>query len=542
MHDAARLLAKYGRHGDNNLVHVSDKELRGIEQLTGKKFTRNPETGLPEAFNFGKLLATAAPIAAGIGVTALTGNPVLGAAASGAVSGGSALAQGKSSEQALTQGLISGITSYAGGQIMAGVGDTAGQAAAEGAAQGAGQGAGQGLNVASAGYQGAEAVPMAAGYQGAIGPAGVTELPAGVNPAAITGSPTSTPDQVATAALNRQAATQAQAPAQSVGFGQRLSNIASNPEASFSKLSENVEKNKMSALIAGAGAFSTAADMIGQSGGIPGQAPYDPLRYPEQFPANPRTWNAPPAGYRPGYDPEYRYFAGGGYVPPEPKKDKDSGGIPDFLSMGVMGAVPAAMGMDRDSITQFAPMNIMRNLVQSPDGELGEERERYRALYQAYMANPANQQAASMASGQPMGMAKGGLASMRPEGSYTANLMNEAKAALLGEHPRPSDAISKFRETFGDEALALLKDRVTGGRVRGAGGGMDDLVPGTIEGRQKVRLADGEFVVPADVVSGLGDGSTDQGVRKLHGLMRDVRKERTGKTSQPKAMGGKISL
>ena len=71
---------------------------------------------------------------------------------------------------------------------------------------------------------------------------------------------------------------------------------------------------------------------------------------------------------------------------------------------------------------------------------------------------------------------------------------------------------------------------------------MDDLVPGTIEGRQKVRLADGEFVIPADVVSGLGDGSTDQGVRKLHGLMRDVRKERTGKTSQPKAMGGKISL
>jgi hypothetical protein len=440
MHDAARLLAKYGRHGDNNLVHVSDKELRGIEQLTGKKFTRNPDTGLPEAFNFGKLLATAAPIAAGIGVTALTGNPVLGAAASGAVSGGSALAQGKSSEQALTQGLISGITSYAGGQIMAGVGDTAGQAAAEGAAQGAGQGAGQGLNVGAAGYQGAEAVPMAAGYQGAIGPAGVTELPAGVNPAAITGSPTSTPDQVATAALNRQAAAQAQAPAQGIGFGQKLSNIASNPEAALSKLGENIQAKPYSALISGAGAFSTAADMIGQSGGIPGQAPYDPLRYPEQFPANPRTWNAPPAGYRPGYDPEYRYFA------------------------------------------------------------------------------------------------KGGLASMRPEGSYTANLMNEAKAALLGEHPRPSDAISRFRETFGDEALALLKDRVTGGRVRGAGGGMDDLVPGTIEGRQKVRLADGEFVLPAHIVSAIGDGSTDHGVRRLKGMMDSIYKQKYKSDGLPKRL------
>lgn len=493
MHDAARLLAKYGRHGDNNLVHVSDKELRGIEQLTGKKFTRNPDTGLPEAFNFGNFLATAAPIAAGIGGT-IVGGPMGGAAAAGLTSAAVGKMQGKSNEQALTQGLISGITSYAGGQIMAGVGQPA-----------------------------AEAASVAAPSIGGMTPeAAMNALP--IMPTAETTGIGLTAPAAPTA-----------------GFGERVANVVSDPGAAMSKIGENISNNKMSALIAGGGAYSTAMDMMGPPK-IPGQPGYDPSRYPEQFPANPRTWNAPPAGYRPGYDPEYRYFAGGGYVPPEPKKDKDSGGIPDFLSMGVLGAVPAAMGMDRDSITQFAPMNIMRNLVQSPDGELGAERERYRALYQAYMANPANQQAASMASGQPMGMAKGGLASMRPEGSYTANLMNEAKAALLGEHPRPSDAISKFRETFGDEALALLKDRVTGGRVRGAGGGMDDLVPGTIEGRQKVRLADGEFVVPADVVSGLGDGSTDQGVRKLHGLMRNVRKERTGKTSQPKAMGGKISL
>lgn len=522
MHDAARLLAKYGRHGDNNLVHVSDKELRGIEQLTGKKFTRNPDTGLPEAFNFGQALGVAAPIVAGIGGTIL-GGPMGGAAAAGLTSAAVGKMQGKSNEQALTQGLISGISSYAGGQILAGVGDAAGQtttAAAQGATQGAAQGgteaatqAASALNpmAGNAAYAGAESVGQAAGYQGALGPA--------------------TGVEGKLAALGEGG----------MQFGNRLSNIGSDPGAAMSKLGANIQDKPFSALMAGAGAYSTAMDAMAPTN-IPGEAPYDPSRYPEQFPANPRTWNAPPAGYRPGYDPEYRYFAGGGYVPPEPKKDKDSGGIPDFLSMGVLGAVPAAMGMDRDSITQFAPMNIMRNLAQSPDGELGAERERYRALYQAYMANPANQQAASMASGQPMGMAKGGLASMRPEGSYTANLMNEAKAALLGEHPRPADALSRLQDTFGEGAVDLLRDRLTGGRVRGAGGGMDDLVPGTIEGRQKVRLADGEFVVPADVVSGLGDGSTDQGVRKLHGLMRDVRKERTGKTSQPKAMGGKISL
>jgi hypothetical protein len=131
---------------------------------------------------------------------------------------------------------------------------------------------------------------------------------------------------------------------------------------------------------------------------------------------------------------------------------------------------------------------------------------------------------------------------MRSEDGYTANLMNEAKAAILGEHPRPREALERFRESFGDDALALLRDRLTGGRVRGAGSGMDDLVPGTIEGRQKVRLADGEFVVPADVVSGLGDGSTEHGVRRLHGMMDKVRQDRTGKKAQPKSIGGRITL
>jgi hypothetical protein len=124
----------------------------------------------------------------------------------------------------------------------------------------------------------------------------------------------------------------------------------------------------------------------------------------------------------------------------------------------------------------------------------------------------------------------------------TANIMNEAKAALLNEHPRPREALERFENMFGRDALYMLRDKMTGGRITGAGGGMDDLIPGTIEGRQRVRLADGEFVVPADVVSGLGDGSTDQGVRRLHEMMNAVRKQRTGKKTQPKSIGGKITL
>jgi hypothetical protein len=46
-------------------------------------------------------------------------------------------------------------------------------------------------------------------------------------------------------------------------------------------------------------------------------------------------------------------------------------------------------------------------------------------------------------------------------------------------------------------------------------------------------LADGEFVIPSDIVSALGDGSTDHGSRKLHEMMDRVRMEKTGDTRQP---------
>ena len=422
MRDAARTLASYGRNGDDMLVHVSRKELQGIRALTGRDFTRNPDTGLPEAFNFSSLI----PIAAGIAGTAL-GGPLGGAAAAGLAGAGTAAARGASAEQALTQGLISGATSYAGGQLLAGVGEAAGAAAGAPAAAGI---PGDVMGAAAPAVTG----DLAAQTTTSLASAG---LPTGYDAAAqAIGTPAAPPAP----GIMNQMATRAS------DFGTRLSNIGSDPGAAATKLGENIAARPFSALIAGGGTLMQANDMMGGQPSMPGEDPYDPNRYPERFPSNPRSFTAPPAGYRPGAGPEFRYFA------------------------------------------------------------------------------------------------KGGLASMRSEDGYTANLMNEAKAAILGEHPRPREALERFRESFGDDALALLRDRLTGGRVRGAGSGMDDLVPGTIEGRQKVRLADGEFVVPADVVSGLGDGSTEHGVRRLHGLMDKVRQDRTGKKAQPKSIGGKISL
>jgi hypothetical protein len=71
-----------------------------------------------------------------------------------------------------------------------------------------------------------------------------------------------------------------------------------------------------------------------------------------------------------------------------------------------------------------------------------------------------------------------------------------------------------------------------GGYLDGPGDGMSDSIPATIAGRQPARLADGEFVVPADVVSHLGNGSTKAGAQRLYAMMDKVRKARTGTTKQ----------
>lgn len=89
-----------------------------------------------------------------------------------------------------------------------------------------------------------------------------------------------------------------------------------------------------------------------------------------------------------------------------------------------------------------------------------------------------------------------------------------------------------------------------GGYLRGATGGMADELDTTIDDQQPAKLSHGEFVVPADVVSHLGDGNSEAGAKKLYEMMDKVRQARTGKKDQappikaekymPKYAGGGI--
>ena len=101
---------------------------------------------------------------------------------------------------------------------------------------------------------------------------------------------------------------------------------------------------------------------------------------------------------------------------------------------------------------------------------------------------------------------------------------------------RPQEQVSGAKEGgimrgYALGGLGSLGGYSDGGQLlKGPGDGVSDSIPATIGDRRPARLADGEFVVPARIVSELGNGSTDAGARKLYSMMDRVQKAR-GKTT-----------
>ena len=104
---------------------------------------------------------------------------------------------------------------------------------------------------------------------------------------------------------------------------------------------------------------------------------------------------------------------------------------------------------------------------------------------------------------------------------YSYNPTTQKFAAKEGSDATPAMA---------QGGISNLGDYSDGGRLlRGPGDGISDSIPAMIGKKQPARLADGEFVVPARIVSELGNGSTEAGARKLYAMMDRVQKAR-GKT------------
>jgi len=127
------------------------------------------------------------------------------------------------------------------------------------------------------------------------------------------------------------------------------------------------------------------------------------------------------------------------------------------------------------------------------------------------------------------------------EGGQTDPLIQEATMFILGESDN-EEAINQFIAKYGNDAFLQLRQQIleslvpnaqTEGLIEGVGnGGMDDDIMGTIGGKQDIAVSQDEFIVPADVVSMLGDGSSDAGSKELYSMMDRVRQKKTGTTEQ----------
>lgn len=113
--------------------------------------------------------------------------------------------------------------------------------------------------------------------------------------------------------------------------------------------------------------------------------------------------------------------------------------------------------------------------------------------------------------------------------------------AVLGQIENGDQIVEMFVQRYGPEVFRQVREMIlqsvvpnaqTEGMIKGNGSGMDDMVQGMIGSEQPVAVSPGEFIVPADVVSGLGEGSSDAGAEKLDDMMDRVRMERNGTKKQ----------
>ena len=104
--------------------------------------------------------------------------------------------------------------------------------------------------------------------------------------------------------------------------------------------------------------------------------------------------------------------------------------------------------------------------------------------------------------------------------------------------PNPYGAAVGEDYNFGFSGGGQTEYAAAGKLLEGEGDGMSDDIPAVIRGKgvQRAALADGEFVVPADVVSHLGNGSTKAGAKKLYQMMDRIRQARTGESKQAPAV------
>lgn len=428
LHTVAKHMAAKGRGPDSQLVHMSDREVAGLQALAkahGGSLTVNPETGLAEAGILDNLL----PAIVGAGLAYATGGASLGASiglpalSNAAVIGGGLGLASLASGNSMKDALMTGLGAYGGAGLGSGL-----------AATGAGP------------------IPANAGAQ--VAPALTAPPSAGGLAGATTPESAALADQLG-ASGGRDALL-----ARSVPEAQMAEQLAKTTTGAPS-LADFVAENK--ALLAMGATPALAGLMSKTKGEAPAQdkgtiRPYK-FAYNQQVPTN---------------------MVGTKYTP---------------------GVVE-----DTSERMWFNPQYTALPTYKAADGGLLD------------LTSNASYPMVDM---------------VAPE--YAVPFQTPGRASTAGANDVGVNPYTGEERGMAGGGISHLGDYSDGGRLlKGPGDGVSDSIPAQIGGKQPARLADGEFVVPARIVSELGNGSTDAGARQLYKMMDRVQKARGSTTGKNK--------
>lgn len=570
MNQTAQHLASKGRYGDSMLVHMSPQEVRGLQALArnnGTSLTVNPSTGLPEAFRLKSLLPLVAGMAlgpAGIGLTALQAGMITG--------GLGALATGS-----LKQGLMMGLGA-AGGAGLAGSATNLAAPAAANTTQAVGAGATSGAGSAA----GTATVPGSLANSSAYAPTLTSSQSAGTLgftpnaaaspslttvPGSVAGSSSYTPSTVIDTSRGAFTGMEgggagsgytANTVATGSGYPSYTSIIQPNapivqpsviepsisssltdpagaafgettlaqvpPSSSgltFDKISSNLARTKEGfgkAFESGeaAGEFLGSNKMNLAMSGAPLLIQDQPKIAEEESYIRPYTLDIENVSDRPasarGVEDErlrYRYTAGTPYRAAQ-------GGI---IAFAEGGNTP-----DGQELNTNPAMMMRRDQMQIPP--------------LAGILDPSRLNNYGAMGGVAQGYAKGGeLEDERKYREVRKKIDRMADPYTFAAYQSGRGLYDAALQNFAEGGLSNVPRFLSGG-----GDGMSDSIPATINNRQPARLADGEFVIPADVVSHLGNGSSKAGAKQLYAMMDRVRTKRTGKKKQAPAVNPRKTM
>jgi hypothetical protein len=571
---AAKHLASHGRGKDKMLVHMDKDEVASLQKIAmahGGSLTINPQTGLPEA----GFLSAILPMVAGAGLMMIPGMQAWGA---GAIVGALKTAQSGS----LKQGIMAGLGAY-GGAGMAGSAGAAGASSVtpttitpppapvipEGVAN-------FGPNMSPDAFSAGASTP--------VGPSAITSTTSGIAGA----TPyTPTPAVQGTGNINGLTETNAQsfgASNPNAGIqgaqppAQGISNAAPVSEQASVRAIDNAtipkDFNAMSAseraqAIKNGASFSNAADWASanpKTAVATGASVAYGMKKDPAAPAAPDKdmgqrysftggkYEPAPAPDVPTYDQmmygsgnfgrQQKYFKQPTYTPISADEAKNmyhfAGGGPVEL-MSNQNAVGANTMYPMANMTTSAfatpyqdprSTNMMSSMAPSGGGTVDA------------MSGEPNMQGTRLAGGGIPRYGFGGRLNLddmpsedsdRPPAGPLEALLRTGRAKQADANPglkyayNPDDQQYVQQQATGglSDAHYNLGGYSDGGRLlRGPGDGVSDSIPAVIGKKQPARLADGEFVVPARIVSELGNGSTEAGARKLYAMMDRIQASR----------------